>query len=50
MYFVFWHVILNIQSTLTKNVFDNNIQYMIYFSAPIVFTNCTWFIILKGSV
>jgi hypothetical protein len=39
-----------IQSALTTNVFDNNIQHLLHFSAPIVTTNFVWFIILAGSV
>jgi hypothetical protein len=42
--FAFWCGIANIPSALTANVFDNNIQYLLHFSALVVITNCAWFI------
>jgi hypothetical protein len=35
----FWLRIANIPSALTANVFDNNRQYTLHFSAPFVITN-----------
>jgi len=42
----FWCKIANILSAFTANVFDNNIQYMLQFTANLVITNCACSIIL----
>jgi hypothetical protein len=42
--------IYKIHSVITTNVFDNNIQHPLHFSAPVVTTNCVWVIVLEGSV
>jgi len=47
---MYWSEIAFIASALSTDAFDNVVQYLLYYSATFVITNCTCFMILEESI